>query len=369
MTPDERELRNVLLDHTHPPSGITARTFGNFRERLEGTQTRPHWLVGAIAVALAILVVGTFTLITAALHPGGSTSPAASAARIRSTSPPAPSAVVAEKCQSADLAVRLMGIAQAMNQPRAEFELTSAAAAACRMNGWPAVQMLDAGGASLPTKLIQTTSVYVPGTEEKPQDVVMQPGGHAYFGVGWVNSVAPGACERPAAFRITLPGTSGPVDVGVVLGNGSLPEVCADGALDVIPIQAVPPAINFNITTSPTPSPAGELTGDQAGSFCLVNGSASLRVDFSGGSPPSMHVVARGLPANSEIEILWGNPAGGGAYYVGRFMTDANGNANANPAAAPLQPTLTRAVYVDYYPPGTNSSNTKPRPYGLAQSC
>jgi hypothetical protein len=275
-----------------------------------------------------------------------------------------PSITVVGVCESANLRVGLMGVAQAMNQPRAEFELTNTGAA-CQMNGWPDVQMLDAGGGSLPTKLTQATSVYV-GTQERPEIVVLQPGGRAFFGVGWVNSVAPGPCERPSKFRITPPGANGSHDVDVVFGNGIPAEVCEGGALSVLPVQPIAPEINFNLSTYPTPP--SDLTGDQAGSFCLVNGSASLRVDFSGGSPPLMHVVARALPANSDIRISWGNPFAGGAAYVGHFMTDANGNADARPAAAPFGP-AGRTVYVDYYPPGKDASNYKPTPYGQTASC
>lgn len=369
MTRDERELRSVLLDYTDPPSGLARRVFAGYRGRLEGSRTGPHSLIGATAITLAVLVVGTLTLIAASRHAGSPTSPAASGARLRSAAAPTPSVPVAGACLAADTSVRLMGVAQAMNQPRAEFEVTSTASAPCHMNGWPNVQMLDGAGALLTTNMIRATSVYILGTEERPENVVIQPGGHAYFGVGWANSVAPSPCERPARFRIALPGAAGSVDVRIVLGDGSSPEVCAGGALSVLPVQPAPPAVNFNIANSPTPSRGGPVTGDQAGSFCLVSGSASVRVDFSGGSPPNMRVVARALPANSEVEILWGSPYAGGAAFVGRFTTDANGNANANPPTAPLQPGPVQSVYVDYYPSGKNSSNAKPTPYGQAAPC
>lgn len=142
-----------------------------------------------------------------------------------------------------------MGVAQAMNQPRAEFELTSEASGPCRIDGWPVVQMLDSTGASLPTKLIQASSVYVPGTQETPTDVLLAPGAHAFFGIGWVNSAAPGPCEHPASFRITPPNGTGALDVAVKLSDGSLPEVCDGGTLSVLPVQPIPPAINFNLAT------------------------------------------------------------------------------------------------------------------------
>jgi len=118
-------------------------------------------------------------------------------------------------CQSQELSLSLYGEAQAMNQPRAELEFTNRGSRACQMYGWPTVQMLDRGDMALPTRAKDASATYVPGTQETPVVVALAPGGHAYFGVGWENDVAPGPCERPASLRITPPGQRASMTVDV----------------------------------------------------------------------------------------------------------------------------------------------------------
>ena len=256
MTTGEREVRELLVDATQPPAGLASRTFADLSTRSRQRQPRLHWLVGVAAVAIAAVLVATLVVMNQRLHGLPPGSPAGSGGYLSVT----PTHAAQRPCAATDLTLRLVGIVQAMNQPRAELEFTNRGTGPCQMNGWPVVQMLDAQGAALPTSMHRATGVYV-GSEEHPLVVVLQPGGHAFFGIGWVNSAAPARCEYPAKFRVAPPGDGAALDVNVAIAGTNFPEVCGGGALSVLPVQPAPPSgVNFSLGFSPIPTttPAAE---------------------------------------------------------------------------------------------------------------
>jgi len=148
----------------------------------------------------------------------------------------------ADRCHTSELALDIVGSFQAMNQPRLEFQFTNRSGRTCQLYGWPGIQMLDAQGHHLPTAADRVTGIYVSYGQERPILVHLPPGGHAYFGVGWVNEVAPPPCENPADLLVTPPDEANPLRVAASSASGTMGDVCGGGAVAVLPVQ---PATTF----------------------------------------------------------------------------------------------------------------------------
>lgn len=107
--------------------------------------------------------------------------------------------------------------------------LTNSSGAACRTQGWPGLQLTDAGGGRIPTHVVRDHS-------RTAKQLTLAPGEHATARLHWTavpseGDPSDGGCPDPSAVRV-IPPDQRTADSA----DWSLGEVCGAGRLDVLPL-------------------------------------------------------------------------------------------------------------------------------------
>jgi hypothetical protein len=115
----------------------------------------------------------------------------------------APSSLTPARCSSSQLALSYVGTQGATGHLEATFSLRNISARTCTLFGYPGAQMLDAGGAPVPTHLKRGNGFF-PDTLATPRRVLLRPGGNAQFGLSFAtNSEYVGGRPCPAATALS----------------------------------------------------------------------------------------------------------------------------------------------------------------------
>jgi hypothetical protein len=169
---------------------------------------------------------GSTPVVTPSSPPSVPASPAAPA-----SADPGPSSgpvSSADVCRLAALAVKLGSSQGAAGHILDVFTLTNTGAVPCRLDGYPALTLLTAGGQTVPVTYSHGSDMAFQA--RAPQPVKLAPGTTASFSVGYpdVPSGSQGSCPNAAAVRVTPPGDAGSVSVHVAMSP------C--GTVDVSPV-------------------------------------------------------------------------------------------------------------------------------------
>ena len=166
------------------------------------------------------------------------------------TTPSAPAGGLAA-CATAQLKVALTNTGALGGQAGGYLRFTNDGAAACQMNGWPAVVAVTAAGQAATLRRAQST-MYGAWQAPSPLPVVkLQPGGSAYAVVAAADQPAGSAAGCPAPYvrlRVSPPGTSAAAVVSAWLpgARSYLPSCAAiDGSTTgevsaITPLSALP---------------------------------------------------------------------------------------------------------------------------------
>ncbi len=186
---------------------------------------------------------------SAAATPSASSTPSAGTPSAPTT-PSAPAGGLAA-CATAQLRVALTNTGALGGQAGGYLRFTNDGAAACQMNGWPAVVAVTAAGQAATLRRAQST-MYGAWQAPSPLPVVkLQPGGSAYAVVAAADQPAGSAAGCPAPYvrlRVSPPGTSAAAVVSAWLpgARSYLPSCAAiDGSTTgevsaITPLSALP---------------------------------------------------------------------------------------------------------------------------------
>jgi hypothetical protein len=155
----------------------------------------------------------------AALLAACGTSTTGTARSTATTTASATATTAAHVCQAAQLAASVTDRGAASGHSRTDVSLRNTAAQTCSLDGYPALQLLDASGGAVPTHVTGVTLAYV-FSNLSPAVVTLAPGGSAYFVLQWSEVDGTGACANPeasASLHITPPDTSAAVTAAVAL--------------------------------------------------------------------------------------------------------------------------------------------------------
>jgi hypothetical protein len=109
------------------------------------------------------------------------------------------------------LAVTYVNTNGATGHLEVTFAMRNTSRRTCRIEGYPAAQLLDGAGRALPMRL-QRGHGFFPDTTRPPRVVMLKPGARARFGLSFVtNNEYAGAhvCRTAAAARSSAPGAAG----------------------------------------------------------------------------------------------------------------------------------------------------------------
>ncbi len=123
------------------------------------------------------------------------------------------------------------------------FSFTNTAATECYLVGYPGLQMLSSSGSSIPTHLTRGSSVSVP--PEPVTKVALQPGGSAYFIVGYADATgySGDSCPSSSSLEVTAPNDYQYLTISAALNpyGGTIQNLqCGD--LTISPVLASLPA-------------------------------------------------------------------------------------------------------------------------------
>jgi len=108
------------------------------------------------------------------------------------------------RCRQAQLGLALPQSTGAAGSVRLRFVFTNVSTATCKLFGFPAMQLLNARQAPLPTYVQRGSSSVVP--PEPEADVVMTPGQHGSFYAGYSDVPVGGqACKVSTSVEVTPP--------------------------------------------------------------------------------------------------------------------------------------------------------------------
>ena len=156
-----------------------------------------------------------------------STTPAPS-----TTSKPAPSTTSTgpTRCTTAGLVGSIVGSSGAAGTIETTVGLRSTAATPCILGGYPGLQMLGPGGATLPTNVVRKGNYSF--TSMAPTTVTLSSGQSAYFNIGY-SDVPVGnetSCPTSASLEVTPPNATDHLVVTATL------TPCGGGTLVVSPV-------------------------------------------------------------------------------------------------------------------------------------
>jgi hypothetical protein len=152
------------------------------------------------------------------------------------------------RCDTADLEMQLIKEAAAAGNIGGTIEIRNKSNRNCDLYGYAGMQLLDAAGRPLATKVVWSTNSFflptpatedavglpagtVPITPERPIP------GHAYIPVSWNDVLEP--CSDAAQLKVTPPDATTSVVISAVppAGSPSLMYVCSGGTLVVNPTR------------------------------------------------------------------------------------------------------------------------------------
>jgi len=190
---------------------------------------------GLVAVPIAALP-------WAALPPLATPAPAATPSDPAVAAPTAPPAAVppaaatsagaVERCLPAQLVLAVGRVGVGLGNAGAVFILTNRSRTACYLYGFPGMQLLDALGRPLPTRVLRTGAYTF--TEVPPRRVDLTPGGEASFSAGWSSATGyPGVpCPASESVEVTPPDDTAQLTVAAGI------QACPDGTIHVSPVIA-----------------------------------------------------------------------------------------------------------------------------------
>lgn len=176
---------------------------------------------GRLFPVAAVVAAGA---LVAACGSGGSSSAGSAAPGAHLTRPPATTAPAATsssgsspastgtsratgpgRCRSAALTVAHAENGAAAGSLSERVTFTNTSSATCTLTGFPGMQMLDAQGKPLPTRVHRGSASSVPPVPERT--VTLAPGGTASFVAGWADATgyAGDTCPTSAQVEITAP--------------------------------------------------------------------------------------------------------------------------------------------------------------------
>lgn len=183
------------------------------------------------ALAVALAAAGC----SSPSSPGRSTSTTAAAPTVPAPSSSSTSTAAGtglSHCQPADLAGAVLGSQGAAGTIELTISLRNATAAACALEGYPGMQLIDAAGTQLPTHVVPGGTLSFDNFPKAP--VTIGPGQSAYFNVGYSDVPAGGetTCPTSASLWVTPPD-----DVEHLVVAARL-TVCNGGTLTTSPVFA-----------------------------------------------------------------------------------------------------------------------------------
>jgi hypothetical protein len=141
-----------------------------------------------------------------------------------------------DRCHTSGLVVSAAGSQGAAGTIVDTFRVANKGTAPCTVYGFVGMQMLDAAGRSLPTKVVRNGGIF--STQAGPSSFVLQPATAATFQAAW-SDVPHGSettCPPAAQLEVTPPDEFDHVVIPVAGGWSLAP--CGGGEIDVTPIRA-----------------------------------------------------------------------------------------------------------------------------------
>ena len=180
-------------------------------------------------------------------------SPADSPSLVASASPSPlaipPPTVPFVRCDTVDLEMRLIKVAAAAGNIGAIIEVRNKSNRSCDLYGYAGLQLLDAAGRPLPTKVRWSRESFFlqsPAAEEvvglpahTPPITPDRPvSGHAYIPMSWNDVIDP--CSTAAQLMVTPPDASTSLAISATPpgGSGGMVYVCSGGTVDINPTRA-----------------------------------------------------------------------------------------------------------------------------------
>ncbi len=230
MTKDLPDARSLSTD----------RTRGGRHSRLIG-------LAAAVVLGGAVLGACSSNSSTTSTT-GATTTSGASSSTTTSTTPSGSTSTTAgaARCASAALSGSVVGSSGAAGTIETTVALKSTASVPCVLSGYPGLQMLNASGGSLPTKVVRKGSYGF--TAMAPTTVTLTSGQSAYFNIG-LSDVPTGSetsCPTSASLEVTPPNATDHLVVTAALAP------CSAGTLVVSPVFL---STGANSQTTAPPSP------------------------------------------------------------------------------------------------------------------
>lgn len=168
--------------------------------------------------------------------PGSASAPQSAAQRTEApdaaaTSGTSPHESRAPWCTTAALTPSLHPLESAAGSRYTALVLANTSGTACRTQGWPGLQLVDATGKPLPTDAVRDHS-------RSPRPLTLQPGESSWSRLHWSvvageEDPADGRCPSPAQIRITPPDQHDPDSASW----GELGTICGGGKIDVQPLS------------------------------------------------------------------------------------------------------------------------------------
>ena len=230
MTKDLPDARGLSTD----------RTRGGRHSRLIG-------LAAVVALGGAVLGACSSNSSTTSTT-GATTTSGASSSTTASTTPSGSTSTTAgiARCASAALSGSVVGSSGAAGTIETTVALKSTASVPCVLSGYPGLQMLNASGGSLPTKVVRKGSYSF--TAMAPTTVTLASGQSAYVNIG-LSDVPTGSetsCPTSASLEVTPPNATDHLVVTAALAP------CSAGTLVVSPVFL---STGANSQTTAPPSP------------------------------------------------------------------------------------------------------------------
>ena len=230
MTKDLPDARILSID----------RTRGRRHARLIG-------LVASVALGGAALGACSSNSTTTSTT-GATTTSGASSSTTASTTPSGSTSTTAgtARCATTALSGSVVGSSGAAGTIEATVALKSTATAPCVLGGYPGLQMLNASGGSLPTRVVRKGSYSF--TAMAPTTVTLTSGQSVYFNIGYsdVPAGSETSCPTSASLEVTPPNATDHLVMTATLAP------CGAGTLVVSPVFL---STGANSQTTAPPSP------------------------------------------------------------------------------------------------------------------
>jgi len=207
-------------------------------------------LLGIVAFAVAL---GACThspsksVTTTTLAPTTTTRVPTTPTTTRATTTTSTVPVSLSTCLPSQLRLALAGSQGAAGTTELSFSLADSSAVSCTMYGYPGMLLLTAGGAPLPT--VVTRGGGLAFENIAPTNVVLDPGGAAYFNLGY-NDVTQGTTSCSSALQVEI---TPPNDTSYAVVPVPQINACGGGALNVSPVFAGTNVPATSTTAPPSP--------------------------------------------------------------------------------------------------------------------